>query len=855
MPLGRWKASSLLGAAFAIGMIAAPLTTNAQRYFFEGFDELTLGPNVEEALAGTAVWTKTPPAGWTLDDSKMPGFGNSSSNGVTEWAGWSFANKNWWVSTAGDQRRSEFSFGSGNVMIADPDEWDDATHTQGLWDATATVVPIGITNAPANSLVLAYDSSWRPEATDDGEPNFPVDADGNRINDQTGYITAAFDGATATEVQRWDSIGDSPNYHDHMPNESVIVPLNNPAGAKNLVLKIGMEKAANDWWWAVDNLAVGVPPFAGGIAADGVSFTVRIVEALGKSVDQSKGVTATLDGKAVTPVTLTKDGNYLMVKYSQAPEIFVPGSKHSVKLSYTSNEGKALEDTVEFVAPSYTALAVTPNSVKATITEPEWLKVDESKGIQLKVDDAAVTGTTPVRADTQVSVSYLPATAFAGSSQHSLSVTFTTVAGKQVTDVVSFTIPEIVSIPTSLATDPGTASGAGMRWKTYQTAESRGNTIAEAENQLAGKAGADIHDTTGQGADGYFAIDYVNFDQAAGEAGNFKVSADAPLNVEDKNIPGIPGTGGGDDNISAQALTFLDLQPGVYTMAVNSDDGFQVSAGTTNSPTQVILGKYDGGRGTADSEFYFKIDKAGVYFFRLLYFEGGSGASVEWFTVNKDGSRALVGGSQTGAVKAYRTRTVAEPTGGSTGGGTLASQRYFFEGFDELTLGPNVEEALAGTAVWTKTPPAGWTLDDSNEWALHGGQQCHVALQCGTVRICVVLHRAVIHPCFQTGRSNIVRSPRPSSRWEYAVSHPSSAAQCATDAFVVGMAVPRTSCPEHSGRDRPQRSTSSIAFSDLALRRFAGLPGVPPKRTRQLAPELSSDNDSSGAPGYCAGQV
>ncbi len=73
------------------------------------------------------------------------------------------------------------------------------------------------------------------------------------------------------------------------------------------------------------------------------------------------------------------------------------------------------------------------------------------------------------------------------------------------------------------------------------------------------------------------------------------------------------------------------------------------------------LGKFDAGRGSADTEFYFNVDQAGVYFFRLLWFEGGGGANVEWFTVNPDGTRALVNGEQTGAVPAFRTRTVPEP--------------------------------------------------------------------------------------------------------------------------------------------------------------------------------------------------
>src|SRR5690348_565762 len=75
-----------------IGLVAS-VESNAQRMFFEDFESVPLGKNVEEARAGTKVWGKTPPAGWVADDSKMPGFGVSTTDGVVEWAGWSFANK------------------------------------------------------------------------------------------------------------------------------------------------------------------------------------------------------------------------------------------------------------------------------------------------------------------------------------------------------------------------------------------------------------------------------------------------------------------------------------------------------------------------------------------------------------------------------------------------------------------------------------------------------------------------------------------------------------------------------------------------------------------------------------------
>jgi hypothetical protein len=211
--------------AFAVGMLlSGPAASHAQKIFSEDFEGLALGPNVEETRPGAKVWTKATPAGWAIDDSKMPGVGNPAINGITEWAGWSFANKDWWIQAAGNQRRLEFVLGSGAVMIADPDEWDDATHAHGLFDSRISTGPISVAGAAANSLVLFYDSSWRPEAKDDGLPSFPVDDQNVPINDQTGFILAAFDGTT-NEIQRWTSTSDASTYHDHAPNESVVIPL------------------------------------------------------------------------------------------------------------------------------------------------------------------------------------------------------------------------------------------------------------------------------------------------------------------------------------------------------------------------------------------------------------------------------------------------------------------------------------------------------------------------------------------------------------------------------------------------------------------------------------------------------
>ncbi|RYD30917.1 MAG: hypothetical protein EOP86_19000, partial [Verrucomicrobiaceae bacterium] len=73
--------------------------------YSENFDGVTLGANKEEGittgdgspLPQTAVWTGTAPAGWTVDNSQMQGLGDPTTDGVAEWAGWSFTDPRWWA--------------------------------------------------------------------------------------------------------------------------------------------------------------------------------------------------------------------------------------------------------------------------------------------------------------------------------------------------------------------------------------------------------------------------------------------------------------------------------------------------------------------------------------------------------------------------------------------------------------------------------------------------------------------------------------------------------------------------------------------------------------------------------------
>ncbi len=234
----------------------------------EDFEGLPLGPNVDETLVGDQVWTDTPPAGWVVDESGIPGIGDPATDGVTEWAGWAFTDKAWWTQAAEDQNRSQFTLGIGTVAVADPDEWDDADHSDSAangWYKTYLSTPeIDISGIKPGTLQLKFDSSWRPEF----DNNYH----------QTANITASFDGGEPVQIMLWESDGSSPNFKPDATNETVVIDLQNPEGASSVVLTFGLFDAGNDWWWAIDNVQVSGQPLPGPELVAAFAFGSRALD-------------------------------------------------------------------------------------------------------------------------------------------------------------------------------------------------------------------------------------------------------------------------------------------------------------------------------------------------------------------------------------------------------------------------------------------------------------------------------------------------------------------------------------------------------------------------------------------------
>jgi hypothetical protein len=101
---------------------------------------------------------------------------------------------------------------------------------------------------------------------------------------------------------------------------------------------------------------------------------------------------------------------------------------------------------------------------------------------------------------------------------------------------------------------------------------------------------------------------------------------------------------------------YLQLSPGIYTFAVRSDDGFQLTAGPTPTTTNILLGVFDAGRGNDfPTTFDFIVQTNGIYPMRLVYDQGEFGGSIEFYSINRtNGTPVLINDpTDPAAIKAY----------------------------------------------------------------------------------------------------------------------------------------------------------------------------------------------------------
>ena len=251
----------------------------------EDFELLTLQPAVFETGGVTATgrdFTTTPPAGFEVDNTLMP------PGGVPEWTGWTFADKNFWMNQGG-QNRDKFTFGTGTIAVGETDEWDDTATLNNNFNGALKTAPIDLTGVAANSVVLEFDSSFRPE------------------NSQVGTLEFTTNGTDWNSLLVLDPSNTSNSTTAANINERRIVNVPNPASG-SLVFRYRVT-GANDWWWAIDNLKVtgelGNAPAAGIAKTNTTTWNFSTAEAQTLSVTTSP--TAIAENGATATGTVTRN--------------------------------------------------------------------------------------------------------------------------------------------------------------------------------------------------------------------------------------------------------------------------------------------------------------------------------------------------------------------------------------------------------------------------------------------------------------------------------------------------------------------------------------------------------------------
>jgi hypothetical protein len=312
-------------------------------------------------------------------------------------------------------------------------------------------------------------------------------------------------------------------------------------------------------------------------------------------------------------------------------------------------------------------------------------QVDPSK-ISLVLDGASVTPTI-TQTPPLTSIHYAPPALFPPGSSHTVSLTYADqIAPTPNTNTLQwgFVAGTYATLPTNLLANPSLVSAnPGFALRISQIGAHLGQSVARAENQLANLL---IDPNTG--------LPYANYAtiQATNEPGVINYSGAQVLGnfqtEQPNSFPGLPGalpdtTPTGDTNAALEAVTYLFLNANaLYTLGVNSSDGFRLTLASTPDTFAQQQALADGVRAPANTFSTFGVALSGYYPFRICYFVGGmepvnptgDTPSLEFFSMDAAGNQVLINDTNTlGFIPALLPaqtlpyiRSVS-PTAGSTG--------------------------------------------------------------------------------------------------------------------------------------------------------------------------------------------
>ncbi|MDA0811495.1 MAG: hypothetical protein O3C21_03745 [Verrucomicrobia bacterium] len=341
-------------------------------------------------------------------------------------------------------------------------------------------------------------------------------------------------------------------------------------------------------------------------------------------------------------------------------------------------------------SPAYVSkISPAPDTDYGTPTDPielEFRGLLVEGSIVLKFDGAQVTPVIEVDDDI-TNLTYQPV-GLAWGSTHTVEISYATQddPGSLRTGSFSYGLYSGVSIlPTAWARPVGTGTDRGFDVRFVQSSAAAIGSIAAAEELLKSAGGFTA-------ADEPVTINYGIYEgDASGLFANDRGLVDNDL-VD----------GGVSDHVAMEAIVYLELPAGAHTLGVNSDDGFRVTAGANPTDNTLEFDRYDGGRGDSSAApqnlFDFIVETPGLYPFRMVWFQGTGGASVELYSYDRNTERATQVNDRATGIKGF-VGTTGEP------GGRTIDIRRTAAGIVVEWIG-SLESAASLLGPWTAQPAA-----------------------------------------------------------------------------------------------------------------------------------------------------
>jgi hypothetical protein len=278
--------------------------------------------------------------------------------------------------------------------------------------------------------------------------------------------------------------------------------------------------------------------------------------------------------------------------------------------------------------------------------------------VGMVLDGVSVTPTvTDVPNSSDKLVLYTPNPPLSSSSNHVAGLVYAGTTNFWIFNVIAVTNVSAADMLASSMADP---NAIGFHARVFQATNGQPNTAARAEMQIAGLTNSVA--IAGTNVDGSYTIPGIinwnvqkNPGNTTGEIGNFQPTM---TGTPDNPVPGIPGTGLTGtlrfENIAAELFAFLDLPAGYQKFGVNGDDGWKVQVGIPGQTNGTVLFTTDRGGGSQDIPFAVITPQAGLVPIRLVWYQGGGGGNLEFFTYGVNGSKNAVNDrNNPNSVKAY----------------------------------------------------------------------------------------------------------------------------------------------------------------------------------------------------------